>query len=85
MLMYFLARSCLVMYGLVWPYAAMHNFCACFTNFGSKLHHALTPALFPMNPAAQPKHKECSKSNNFSEFLTITEIWLHLKRLQNQF
>ena len=21
--------SCLVMYGLVWPYTAMHNFCAC--------------------------------------------------------
>ena len=21
---------CLVMYGLVWPYAAMHKFCACF-------------------------------------------------------
>ena len=27
--MYDLVWFCLVMCGLVWPYAAMHNFCAC--------------------------------------------------------
>ena len=29
----FPVQSCLVMYGLVWPYAAMHNFCACLDKF----------------------------------------------------
>ena len=29
--LYDLKWSCLVMYGLVWPYAAMHDFCACLT------------------------------------------------------
>ena len=28
--MYDLVWFCLVMCGLVWPFAAMHNFCACF-------------------------------------------------------
>ena len=33
MSLYGLVRSFMVLYGLQWSYAAMHNFCACFLQF----------------------------------------------------
>ena len=39
---------CKVLNGLVWPYAAMHNFCACFPKFELSWTKVLLAVAFPL-------------------------------------